>query len=130
MSAFMSVKGKGHMAEAAVFMGWGDAAKGREKQALEVFNESMQYWGRLQKEGRIERFDVAVLAPNGADVAGFILVRGTAEQIDSLRRDEEYQRLVSRVRMIVDRLGIQDAFVDEGLAQVMSQYGDEVGKLD
>jgi hypothetical protein len=72
---------------------------------------------------------VAVLAPNGGDASGFILVRGTAQQIDSLRRDEEYQRLVSCVRMIVDRLGIQDAFVDEGLAQVMSQYGDEVGKL-
>jgi len=118
------------MAEAALFHGWGDAAKGREKQALEVFNESMQYWGRLQKEGRIERFDVFVLSPNGGDASGFILVRGTAQQIDSIRRDEEYERLVSRVRLVVDRLGVQDAFVDEGLARVMSQYADEVGKLD
>jgi hypothetical protein len=118
------------MAEAALFMGWGDAAKGREKRALEVFNEGMQYWGRLQKDGQIERFDVAVLAPNGGDVGGFFLVRGTAAQIDSVRRSEEYQRLVSRVRLIGDQVRLVDAFVDEGLAEVMSQYGDEVGKLD
>ena len=118
------------MAEAALFIGWGEPARGREKRALEIFNESMQYWGRLQQEGRIERFDVAVLPPNSGDFSGFLLVRGTAEQIDSVRRSEEYQRLLSRVRQRVDRVGVQDAFVDEGLAQVMSQYGDALGELD
>ena len=33
------------MAEAALFIGWGEAARGREKQALEVFNQAVQYWG-------------------------------------------------------------------------------------
>jgi hypothetical protein len=49
------------MAEAALFIGWGEVARGREKRALDVYNESLQYYGRLQQEGRIERFDVAVL---------------------------------------------------------------------
>ena len=50
------------MAEAALFIGWGEATRGREKEALEIFNKSVQYWGRLQQEGKIERFDVALLS--------------------------------------------------------------------
>jgi hypothetical protein len=118
------------MAEAALFMGWGEVARGREKRALEVYNDSLQYYARLQKEGRIERFDVVVLNPTGGDVAGFILLRGTAQQIDSVRRDKEFQRLQNRVQLIVDRLRITDAFVDEGLAEVMSDYQDVLGDLD
>jgi hypothetical protein len=110
------------MAEAALCVAWGAAARGREKAALDVFNESMQYWGRLQQDGKIERFDVAMLAPSGGDLGGFILARGTAQQLDALRRDGEFQEILNRVQMIVDRLLINDAYVDEGLARQVGVY--------
>jgi hypothetical protein len=110
------------MSEAALCIAWGTPARGREKVALDVFNESMQYWGRVQQEGKIERFDVAILAPSGGDFGGFILARGTAQQLDALRRDAEYQELLSRVQMIADRLIVNDAYVDEGLAQQIGVY--------
>ena len=43
------------MAEAALCTVWGEAVPGREKQALDVYNEVVQYWARLQQEGKIER---------------------------------------------------------------------------
>ena len=116
------------MAEAALFLGWGMAARGREKAGLEVFNESIQYWGRLQQEGQIESFDVAVLTPHGG-LGGFVLLRGTAQQIDSLRRSKEFRTLVDRVTLRVDQLELSDAYVDEGLAEAMGEYQDEVGKV-
>ena len=116
------------MAEAALFMGWKEPARGREKAALEVFNEGLQYWGRLQQEGQIESFDVAILMPHGG-LRGFMLLRGTAQQIDSLRRSKEFLTLVDRVILNVDQVEISDAWVDEGLAEVMGEYQDEVGKL-
>lgn len=64
------------MAEAALCVAWGAPARGRGKVALDVFSESMQQWGRLQQDGKIERFDVAMLAPSGGDLGGFILARG------------------------------------------------------
>jgi hypothetical protein len=118
------------MAEAALFIGWGEVARGRETRALDVYNDSLQYYGRLQQKGRIERFDVAVLNPTGGDLGGFIMLRGKAEQIDSTRRSEEFQRLQNRVQLIADGLRVTDAFVDEGLAQVMKQYADVLGDLD
>ena len=114
------------MAEAALCTVFGEPVPGREKQALNVYNDTMQYWGRLQQEGKIERFDITVLTPTGGDVNGFIVVRGTAEQIDSVRRTKEFQQLLNRVQLVVSHLRVNDAYVDEGLAQIMSQYQEVV----
>lgn len=117
------------MAEAGLFIGWGEPVRGREERALAIFNESVQYWGRLQQEGRIERFDVALLPPHGGDLGGFALLQGTGEQIDSVRRDEEFRRIVQRVRLVVEDLGLVDALVGEGIAQGLGLYQDAVGQL-
>lgn len=37
------------MAEAALIIGWGEVARGREKRALDVYSDSLQYYGRLHK---------------------------------------------------------------------------------
>ena len=117
------------MAEAALFIGWGEPARGREKEALDIFNKSVQYWGRLQQEGKIERFDVAFLEPHGSDLGGFALLRGTAQQIDALQHEEEWQRLVAAVRLRLDGLGLVGALVDEELAKQMGYYQDALGDL-
>lgn len=38
------------MAEAGLFTGWDPVVRGRAKRALEVFNESIQYYAALQKQ--------------------------------------------------------------------------------
>jgi hypothetical protein len=116
------------MAEAALCTVWGSPIPGREKQALNVYNETMQYWAALQHEGKIERFDVTVLAPSGGEVAGFLVARGTAEQMDSLRRSKEYQQRTARVQLVASHLCIADAYVDEGLDQIMGQYQEVIAQ--
>ena len=118
------------MAEAGLFIGWGVPVRGREKRALDLFNGTMEYYGRLQQDGKIERFDVAVLSSHGSDLGGFALMQGTAQQIDSLRRDEEFQQWVTRAQLIVEQFGVVDALVDQGLGQAISRYQNELGQLD
>ena len=65
------------MADAGLFIGWGEVVRGRETEALEVFNETLAYYGRLQEEGAIESFEPVFLEPHGGDLSGFILIRGT-----------------------------------------------------
>ena len=43
------------MAEAGLCTVWGTPVPGREKVALDVYSEALQYWGRLQEEGKIEQ---------------------------------------------------------------------------
>ena len=52
------------MADAALFLGWGEGIPGREAKGLEVFAETLQYYGRLQEEGgKIESFEPVLLRP-------------------------------------------------------------------
>ncbi|MGH2782966.1 MAG: hypothetical protein ACRDLA_16475, partial [Thermoleophilaceae bacterium] len=96
---------------------------------LEVFNETVEYYGQLQQDGRIESFEPCLLDPHGGDLAGFILLRGSSEQMDSLHHDEEFQRRLTRASFIVDKLGIIHAYMGEELGRQMARYQAEVGAL-
>jgi hypothetical protein len=114
------------MADAAIFIGWGQVVRGREQRAVEVFNESVAYWGSLQGDGKIEDFEVALLSPHGGDLGGFALLRGSAEQVAALRDDEEFMRRNTRADLIVENLGIVDAALGEGIASQMAIYTEEI----
>ena len=117
------------MADSALFIGWGEVVRGREERALEVFNETIQYYGRLQEESRIESFEPCLLDPHGGDLAGFILIRGSAEQMDALHHDDEFQRNMTRANFIVDNLGVIHAYLGEELGRQMSRFQAEVPEL-
>ena len=82
----------------AMFIGWGAVVRGREKQALQVFQESIEYYGRLQQEGRIERFDVVLLGPHGGDLYGFVVLHGDRQALNEIRLSDEFERLSSAPR--------------------------------
>ena len=110
------------MAEAGFWIAWGLPTQGREPQALDLLNETRGYLARLVDKGRIERFDVAILKPQTTELGGFILIQGTQERIDSLRHDDEFQVWVNRVQLVADRVGMVDAWVDEGLTEATVLY--------
>jgi hypothetical protein len=118
------------MAGEALFIGWGAVVRGREKQALQVFQESMEYYGRLQQDGRIESFDVLLLAPHGGDLNGFVVLRGDRKALGDVRFSEEFERLIARASAIIDSLGVIPAYGGEALAQQMGRFqevADEFG---
>ena len=117
------------MAEAGLFIGWGAPVRGREAKGLEVFNESVEYWGRLQQEGRIENFELVLLYPHGGDLGGFALLRGTHEQLNDVGGDEEFLRLTARAGLIIERLGVVRAALGDGLEQQIGIYQQAVGEL-
>ena len=118
------------MAEAGLFIVWGQVVRGREKRAVEVFNESVEYWGGLQGDGKIEDFEIVFLAPHGGDLAGFALLRGSREQIAALHNDEEFDRRTTRADLIIERQGVVDALLNEGVANAMGTYQEEIAALD
>lgn len=117
------------MADAGLFIGWGQVVRGREQRAVEVFNESVAYWGGLQGDGKIESFEVAFLLPHGGDLAGFVLIRGSEEQMNALRVDDEFGRQITRVDLIVESLGVVDAALEGGIQRGMEIYTNEIGAL-
>jgi hypothetical protein len=110
------------MADEALFIGWGEVVRGREAKAVEVFNESIQYYAQLQQDGKIESFEPWFLAPHGGDLDGFILLRGDREQLDEIRRSAEFERLQTRAGLIVDRTGAINAYTGDALGRLMGQF--------
>jgi hypothetical protein len=110
------------MADDALFIGWGEVVRGREEKAVEVFGETIQYYGQLQQDGKIESFEPYFLAPHGGDLGGFVLLRGERSQLDEIVRSEEFERLQTRVTLIVDGSGTVPAVTGERLAQSMGHF--------
>jgi hypothetical protein len=107
------------MAEMGVFIGWGDPIRGREAKGLEVLEESVAYWGRLQQEGQIESFEVVLLYPHGGDLQGFALLRGS----------DEFNRLMARAGLVVEGLGIVSAALGASLGPQVELYRQAVAEL-
>lgn len=117
------------MADAGLFIGWGEVVRGRETEALEVFNETIAYYSRLQEDGTIEGFEPVFLEPHGGDLNGFILIRGDAETLASLRVNEEFTQFAIRAGLVVDGFGVVGADLAERLQRQMAYYTEQIGAI-
>lgn len=116
------------MADRVLFVSWGTTVRGREERALEVFNETVGMYGRMQQDGRIESFDVVLLVPN-AGVEGYMEVHGSPEQLAALREDKEFIRSIVDAELIVEDLKMVDGYTGNGIAEQMAMYGEAIAKV-
>jgi hypothetical protein len=112
-----------------VFIGWGAPVRGREAKGLEVFEESVQYWGRLEQEGQIESFEVVLLYPHGGDLYGFALLRGSGDSLDSIRASDEFNRLLARAGTVVEGLGVVSAALGGSLGTQVERYRQAIADI-
>jgi hypothetical protein len=116
------------MADRLLFISWSTPVHGMEERSLEVFNEALGFYGRLQQEGRIESMEVVLLAPN-ATLNGYIELRGSAAQLAAAREDMVFRRLLVDAGMVVTDLRIADGFCNEGVAEAMGIFQEAVAAV-
>ena len=117
------------MADRIMHITWGDNVAGREERGLEVFNEAIGLYGRMQQEGRIEGLDVAILEPNGGGEAGYITLHGSADQLAVVREDEEFRRNMADASMVVKNLCVCMGSTNEGVAKDVALYQDAISRV-
>ena len=117
------------MADRILFIGWGASVRGREERGLEVFEAAVRFYGRCQQEGRIESFDVILLDPHGGGLAGYMELHGSADQLNVLRQDQEFRRILVDASLIVDELGVVDGFANEGITREMAVYREAIAQV-
>jgi hypothetical protein len=117
------------MADAALFVGWGNTVRGRERQALQVFGDAIQFYGGLQQNGEIESIEPVFLEPHGGDLAGFFLIRGDADKLAALRVREDFARLNARAGLIVEGFGVVGASIAGGIDEQMGYFQAAIDEL-
>jgi hypothetical protein len=117
------------MADAGLFVGWGAPVTGREAKGLEVFGEAVAFYGRSQEAGELESFETVFLSAHGGGLAGFFLLRGTAEQCSTLREHDEFQRILARAGLVVRDLGVVDALTDEAVGEQLTIYQQAIADI-
>jgi hypothetical protein len=71
---------------------------------------------------------VVLLGPNG-DLAGYVEVHGSAEQIAAFRENEEFQRNTIEASLIVDGLRHIEGYTNEGVARQMARYQESLARV-
>jgi hypothetical protein len=78
---------------------------------------------RAARQRRADRaLDTAILKPQSTELGGFILIQGTQQQIDALRRDAGFESWLTHVQLVADQVGIVDAWVNDGLTEAIGLY--------
>ncbi len=113
------------MANFALFVGWGPIINGRERKALQVFGESLQYYARLQQQGEVESVEPVQLEPHGGDLSGFLFIKGDREKLNRLRYSDEFQHNLNRAILVVENVGVIGAFIGEDLNRVYANFGQQ-----
>jgi hypothetical protein len=118
------------MADFGVFIGYGTPVRGRERQAIKLFDETTEYYTRLQQQGEIESFEPVMLQPHGGDLNGFILLRGERDKlVASILASDEFARLSTRADLLLERFGVVGAVLGERIGTVNRVYNEQVEEL-
>ena len=117
------------MAKGVLFIGWGHAVRGRERKALQVFQEAAQYWQRLQQSGQVDSFEPIALEPHGGELAGFALIKGDADKLAQLRVDQEFVSLNTRAQMVVENFGVVGGVFGAEMQALFADFEKAAGEL-
>lgn len=117
------------MADSGLFVGFGLPVRGRERQAIKLFNEVFEYYSRLQQEGEIESFEPVLLEPHGGELGGFFLLRGDQDKLARIRGSEEFERQTARGQLSVENIGIVGAALGARLTGQMALFAEQLEEL-
>ena len=117
------------MADSGLFIGWGEVVRGREAEAVDTFNSTVEYFGGLQADGSIENFEAVFLEPHGGDLNGFFFVRGDAEKLSALRVDEDFEAVILRAGLIVKNIGVVGAAMGARLERQMGSFTEAIAQF-
>lgn len=116
------------MADRVLFMGWNRPVTGREQQAMKLYQKSMELYGKWRADGLIESYEPVLLSAHGGDLNGFVLIRGEAEKLGDLRRDDTFQDLVVEASYCLEGYGMVLGFVGEGLTNIFTRWSKLIGE--
>jgi hypothetical protein len=113
------------MLDSGLLISWGEIYPGREEHALlRLFSEVVAYGGELLEEGRISGFEPFVVRAHGdlRDLRGFMIIRGSPEQITTLPHDDAFRAYVQRANKLMNNVGVHELYLGEALRHMLGPF--------
>ena len=115
------------MADRVLFIGWNRPIAGREQQAIQLFSKTVEFYGKLQANGRIESFEPVFLGAHGGDLNGFFLLKGEAEKLGDVQRDDTFLDITIEAEYCLEGVGIIPGYIGESLNDVLTRWSKLIG---
>jgi len=109
------------MADAILFIGWNRPHVGMDEKAMGyVTGDGLKYLKSV--EGKyIERLEMIGLTAHGGDMNFAIILHGSREKLDELRRTDEFEAFSFKMASQLDRYGVVPGLSWEGIQKVMKR---------
>ena len=92
--------GQGATMQGALMISWGNAVRGREAVALEVFGRWLEYFDELAKAGRVSGYRTYLSVTGRA--GGMLLVEGKLSELMVLQTEDRMMTLTREAGLVVD----------------------------
>lgn len=103
--------------DSGIRISWGSIIAGREREALDLFDFAVKYFGGKHKGGAITSFEPYFVRTTDQELEqGFMLVKGPVTEIFKIMEDEEYLTLLSKAYYLVNHFKVDMLTVGDALA--------------
>jgi hypothetical protein len=116
--------------DGAIITTWGSPVRGREAKSLEVFMDSLAFWGKQAADGKCSPPE-AFFSEDGS--SGMLIVRGKTDTLRELWDFDEARAVIAKAQLIVDDLKSHWYYAgDDEIqreTQIFVQAGTELGYM-
>jgi hypothetical protein len=81
-----------------------------------------EYFGELVRNGTLESYEPVLLNAHGGDLNGFIVLRGEATKIDTLKRQDKFVDLMTQAAICLENFGVVEGVTGEGIKARMTRF--------
>lgn len=106
----------------ALIFSWDRPVVGREGHAAELFGQTVAYFEKCQKNGKLEGWEPCFLQAHGGQMNGFFYLKGTNQNLHWLENDQDFQDIVIRAGLCLERAGVVPAWRGNAVNEVMARW--------
>lgn len=115
------------MSDSIIFIGWNRSHVGLEKQSMKTFARAIEYFSKLQKDGKIESCDIVALSPHGGDLNAFVMLKGEGQKLAEIKRDNTFIQLAYEANFCTQGYGIVTGHIGDGAIKALSHWASFAG---
>lgn len=106
----------------AMIFGWNRPVVGRETHAAELFSQTVAYFEKCQKGGKLESFEPCFLEIHGGQFNGFFFLKGTHQNLAWMQSDQDFQDILIRAGLCLEQAGLVPAWRGNAIGEIMARW--------